>query len=383
MKNDLLSKKSTSILKDYKRIVIKIGSALLVDKKSGLKTKWLNSLICDVATLKNQGHEVLIVSSGSIALGRGILGLKQGRLKLEESQASASVGQISLASSYLEALAKYNLHGGQILLTLGDTQERRRYLNARATIETLLKLGAVPIINENDSVATSEIRYGDNDRLAARVATMTTSNLLVLLSDIDGLYSEPPNENPNAKFIPEVKSITAEIEAMAGDVGTELSSGGMVTKIEAAKIATSAGTTMVITSGKKLNPITALSNAAKATWFNPSENAVNAKRKWIAGQLEINGQLHLDEGAEKALHIGKSLLPAGIQKVRGQFKRGDIVAIIGAKGLEIARGIVAYDVKEASKIYGHKSAEIEEILGYAGRSEMVHRDDLVLNKKLD
>lgn len=373
-----------STLKNFKRIVIKIGSALLVDQNTGLKIDWLNSLITDIALLKSQGHEVLIVSSGSIALGRAILGLKQGRLKLEESQAAASVGQISLASSYLDALAKHNLVGGQILLTLGDTQERRRYLNARATIETLLKLGAVPIINENDSVATSEIRYGDNDRLAARVATMTTSNLLVLLSDIDGLYSAPPNENPNAKFIPVVKTITSQIEAMAGDVGTELSSGGMVTKIEAGKIATSAGTAMVITSGKKMNPIAALANDEKATWFNPSENPISAKRKWIAGQLEVNGKLFLDEGAIKALHSGKSLLPAGINKVSGDFKRGDIVAIIGTSdneaGIEIARGIVAYDAQEASKIVGHKSSEILDILGHAGRSEMVHRDDLVLSK---
>ncbi|MBL1405287.1 MAG: glutamate 5-kinase [Hyphomicrobiales bacterium] len=373
-----------STLKNFKRIVIKIGSALLVDRKTGLKTSWLNSLITDIALLKRQGHEVLIVSSGSIALGRAILGLKQGRLKLEESQAAASVGQISLASSYLEALAKHNLVGGQILLTLGDTQERRRYLNARATIETLLKLGAVPIINENDSVATSEIRYGDNDRLAARVATMTTSNLLVLLSDIDGLYSAPPNENPNAKFIPVVKTITSQIEAMAGDVGTELSSGGMVTKIEAGKIATSAGTAMVITSGKKMHPIAALANDEKATWFKPSENPISAKRKWIAGQLEVSGKLFLDEGAIKALHSGKSLLPAGINKVSGDFKRGDIVAIIATSdsnvGIEIARGIVAYDAQEACKIVGHKSTEILDILGHTGRSEMVHRDDLVLSK---
>lgn len=377
-----MNQKST--LNKYKRIVIKIGSALLVDQKTGLKTDWLNSLIADIALLKKQGHEVLIVSSGSIALGRGILDLKQGRLKLEESQASASVGQISLASSYLDALAKHDLVGGQILLTLGDTQERRRYLNARATIETLLKIGAVPIINENDSVATSEIRYGDNDRLAARVATMTTSDLLILLSDIDGLYSAPPNEDPNAKFIPVVKSITNEIEAMAGDVGTELSSGGMVTKIEAGKIATSAGTTMVITSGKKMNPITALASDEKATWFSPSENPISAKRKWIAGQLEVSGKLFLDEGAIKALHSGKSLLPAGINKVSGDFKRGDIVAIIGSsgseEGVEIARGIVAYDALEAAKIYGHRSAEIADILGHAGRSEMIHRDDLVLSK---
>lgn len=380
MTQQLDNLKIKSTLKDYKRIVIKIGSALLVDQATGLKTNWLNSLIADIAQLKSQGHEVLIVSSGSIALGRGILGLKQGRLKLEESQASASVGQISLARTYLDALAKHDLVGGQILLTLGDTQERRRYLNARATIETLLKLGAVPIINENDSVATSEIRYGDNDRLAARVATMTTSNLLVLLSDIDGLYSAPPNDDPNAKFIPVVKTITNEIEAMAGDVGTELSSGGMVTKIEAGKIATSAGTTMVITSGKKMNPITALANAEKATWFSPSENPVTAKRKWIAGQLEVSGKLFLDAGAIKALNSGKSLLPAGINKVSGSFKRGDIVAIIGITGNEIARGIVAYDAEEAAEIIGHKSAEIADILGHAGRSEMIHRDDLVLSK---
>ncbi|MFK7902470.1 MAG: glutamate 5-kinase [Nitratireductor sp.] len=364
----------------YKRIVIKIGSALLVDAEHGLKVSWLNSLIEDIAKLKAQGHEILIVSSGSIALGRGILKMKSGILKLEENQAAASVGQTALAATYQDALSKHNLQAGQILLTLGDTEERRRYLNARETISTLLQLGVVPIINENDTVATSEIRYGDNDRLAARVAAMTASNLLILFSDIDGLYTAPPQSDPSAKFVPIVENITPEIEAMAGDTGTQLSSGGMVTKIEAGKIAVTAGTAMVITSGKRTNPIAKLISGEKATWFSPSKSPISEKHKWIAGQLEVTGKVFLDEGADKALHKGSSLLPAGITKIEGTFKRGDIVAVIGFAGTEIARGIIAYDCDDAKQINGHKSSEIMDILGYSRKDEMIHRDDLVLNK---
>ncbi|MGB7287941.1 MAG: glutamate 5-kinase [Salaquimonas sp.] len=367
-------------LAPYKRIVIKIGSSLLVDRETGLKADWLQSLADDVAELAKNGHEILIVSSGAIALGRGLLGLKSGLLKLEESQASAAAGQIALSRAYFEALSKHNIQAGQILLTLSDTEERRRYLNARATIATLLKLNAVPIINENDTVATSEIRYGDNDRLAARVATMMASDLLILLSDIDGLYSAPPKDDPDAKLIEVIESITPEIEAMAGDAGTELSRGGMVTKVEAAKIATVGGTAMVITSGKHQNPISALAKGSLASWFRASGNPATSRKKWIGGQLGVSGELHLDSGAETALQSGKSLLPAGVKSINGNFERGDIVALVNVSGDEIGRGIVAYGSKHAEVICGRQSAEIAQLLGFEGRSEMIHRDDLVLTR---
>lgn len=365
-------------LSGYQRIVIKIGSSLLVDRSTGLKVEWLQSLADDVAALRKAGKDVLIVSSGAIALGRGLLGLKPGALKLEESQAAAATGQISLARAYSEALGVHGLNAGQILLTLSDTEVRRRYLNARATIDTLLKLGAVPIINENDTVATSEIRYGDNDRLAARVATMMAGDLLILLSDIDGLYTAPPNLDPNARLVERIEVITPDIVAMAGDAGTELSRGGMVTKIEAAKIAVAGGTGMVITSGKKLHPVGELAGGAAASWFAPSGNPVTSRKKWIAGQLGVAGELHLDEGAQKALLSGKSLLPAGVRKVIGRFDRGDVVSIHNVDGIEIGRGLVAYDSVQAEKIIGRQSSEIAELLGFQGRSEMIHRDDLAL-----
>lgn len=366
-------------LKPFKRIVIKIGSSLLVDRTSGLKASWLQSLGDDVGALRASGHDVLIVSSGAIALGRGLLGLRPGPLRLEESQASAAAGQIALSRAYVDVLGKHGLQAGQILLTLSDTETRRRYLNARATIDTLLKLGAVPIINENDTVATSEIRYGDNDRLAARVATMMASDLLILFSDIDGLYTAPPNVDPDAKLIDQIDQITPEIEAMAGDAGTELSRGGMVTKIEAGKIATAAGTAMVIASGKPHNPISVLRDGGKSSWFKPNGNPVTSRKKWIAGQLGVGGLLHLDAGAERALRSGKSLLPAGVKQVSGKFDRGDIVGLINVDGVEIGRGLVAYDNRNAEIICGKQSADIARLLGFEGRSEMVHRDDLALN----
>jgi len=377
------SSKDTPSVSSYKRIIIKIGSSLLVDQEDGLKTAWLRSLIDDVAMLRENGHEILIVSSGAIALGRGLLGLKSGALKLEESQASAAAGQVSLSKAYHDALMVHGLQSGQILVTLSDTEERRRYLNARATIETLIRLGAVPIINENDTVATSEIRYGDNDRLAARVATMMACDLLILLSDIDGLYSAPPASDRNARLIERVDVITPEIEAMAGDAGTELSRGGMVTKVDAGKIAVNGGTAMIITSGKTPKPISALISGGKSTWFKPTGNPVTSRKKWIAGQLGVTGKLHLDAGAEKALSLGKSLLPAGVNSVDGEFVRGDIVSLINPLGIEIGRGLVAYDSQQAETICGRQSAEITELLGFVGRSEMVHRDDLVLKPEVE
>lgn len=370
-------------LKDYRRITVKIGSALLVDRKSGLKREWLASLVDDIAALAKHGSDVLVVSSGAIALGRTMLGLKSKALRLEESQAAAAVGQIALAGAWADALATHGLKSGQVLVTLGDTEERRRYLNARATIGTLLKMQAVPVINENDTVATSEIRYGDNDRLAARVATMMGADLLVLLSDIDGLYTAPPAQNPDATFIPFVERITPEIEAMAGAAASELSRGGMRTKIDAGKIATVAGTAMVITSGTRLNPLSAIDHGERATWFAASPTPVRGYKTWIAGNLEPAGRITIDAGAVKALRSGKSLLPAGVTLVSGGFSRGDTVAILDVSGREIARGLVAYDAPDAVRIAGLKTAEIEAALGHEARSAMVHRDDLVMSRGLE
>ena len=361
-----------------KRIVIKIGSALLVDRKSGLKKAWLDAVCEDIANLRKAGVEVLVVSSGAIAMGRTVLDLPSGILKLEESQAAAAVGQIALARAWTESLSFHSIVAGQILLTLGDTEERRRYLNGRETMNQLLKLGAVPIINENDTVATTEIRYGDNDRLAARVATMVGADLLILLSDIDGLYTAPPHLDPDAKLIEEIPAITPEIDAMAGGPASELSRGGMRTKIDAGKIATSAGCAMIIASGKPDHPLALIEAGGRHSWFTASGNPSTARKTWIAGKLQPAGRIRVDEGAEKALFSGKSLLPAGVKELEGDFTRGDTVAIVTMGGTEIARGLSAYDADEARQILGKKSSEIAEILGYAGRSAMVHRDDLVM-----
>ena len=324
------------------------------------------------------GVEVLVVSSGAIALGRTVLGLPKKSLKLEESQAAAAAGQIALAKAYADVLGSHGIKSGQILLTLADTEERRRYLNARATIETLLKLGAVPIINENDTVATTEIRYGDNDRLAARVATMMGADLLILLSDIDGLYTAPPHKNPDAQFLPLVTAITPQIEAMAGAAASELSRGGMKTKLDAGKIANAAGTAMIITSGTRMAPLSAIDHGERATLFEPSRAPVNAWKTWISGNLEPAGKLLVDAGAAKALKSGKSLLPAGVKEIEGQFERGDTVAVLNEDRREIARGLIAYDADDARKIAGHKSDEISSILGYDARAAMIHRNDLVV-----
>lgn len=366
------------VASSYKRIVIKVGSALLVDRETGLNRNWLNSLCSDVHMLRQSGCEVLLVSSGAIALGRKQLGLPKRVLKLEESQAAAATGQILLSRAYSEALGQFDYQAGQILLTLGDTEERRRYINARETISTLLRLGAVPIINENDTVATSEIRYGDNDRLAARVATMVSADLLILLSDIDGFYSGIPGKDQNAKRFDTIEDITPEIEAMAGDAGTELSKGGMITKLEAGKIAMQAGTSMVITSGKPLNPVAALFKGGNATWFKAKETPVTARKKWISGQIEMGGSIVVDEGAARALGEGSSLLPAGVTEVKGEFSRGDVVAIVSTRGEALGCGLVSYDARDARKILGCHSDEIESILGMTSRGVLIHRDNLVL-----
>jgi len=365
-----------------RRVVVKIGSALLVDGGSGrVRSTWLNSLADDVAELTQGERQVVLVSSGAIALGRHLLKLPGGPLQLEQSQAAAAVGQITLARAYQELFKARGLTTAQVLLTLGDTEERRRYLNARRTIHTLLAHGAIPVVNENDTVATSEIRYGDNDRLSARVASMISADCLVLLSDVDGLYTRPPATDPEAQRLDVVREITPEIEAMAGDAGTELSRGGMKTKLEAGRIALAGGTDMVIASGKVLHPLRALGDGAPCTWFLASSDPVTAKKRWIAGQLEPRGALRIDAGAERALLAGKSLLPAGVTHVEGQFDRGDAVIIRGSSGREIGRGLIAYARGEAERIIGHRSSDIAGILGHEGRSELIHRDDMALNRK--
>jgi glutamate 5-kinase len=364
-----------------RRIVVKIGSSLLVDRANGeLKSAWLATLADDVAALVTAGRQVVIVSSGAIALGRHVLGFAKGTLELEKSQAAAAVGQISLAGAYQAVFKARGLAAAQILLTLGDTEERRRYLNARQTIDTLLAERAVPVVNENDTVATAEIRYGDNDRLSARVASMMSADCLVLLSDVDGLYTAPPGSVGDARLIPEVRQITPEIEAMAGGAGNELSRGGMVTKLEAGKIALASGTHMVITSGKVEHPLRALEAGAPCTWLLAPSDPVTARKRWIAGQLEPKGFLEVDAGAERALFSGKSLLPAGVTKVGGAFERGDAVVIRAADGRELGRGLVAYTQEDAARIIGKKTSEIAAILGFAGRAALVHRDDMVLSR---
>jgi len=372
----------TPSLADFRRIVVKVGSSLLVDAEAGrVKQAWLAALAADIAKLHADNRDVLVVSSGAIALGRAVLKLPRGPLRLDDSQAAAAVGQIALARTWTEVLGAHGITAGQILVTLGDTEERRRYLNARNTIGKLLEWRAVPVINENDTVATNEIRYGDNDRLAARVATMASADLLVLLSDIDGLYDAPPGDNSKAKLVPVVERITPDIEAMAGTAVSELSRGGMQTKLEAAKIATTSGIHMLISSGRIEHPLRALTDGARCTWFLTPANPVTSRKRWIAGSLEPKGTLTIDAGAVAALRRGKSLLPAGVIRVDGEFARGDAVIVRGPDGHEVGRGLVAYDAGDADKIRGKSSSDILLILGIAGRSEMIHRDDLVLGRE--
>jgi len=368
----------TPRLDQFRRVVLKVGSSLLVDRSKGrLNHAWLAALAEDIADLHGRGADVLVVSSGAIALGRTVLHLPPGPLRLEESQAAAAVGQIALARIWSEVLAHHGITAGQILVTLADTEERRRYLNARATTLKLLDMRAVPVVNENDTVATIEIRYGDNDRLAARVATMIGADLLVLFSDIDGLYTAPPSSDPSAAHIPLVERITPAIEAMAGGAASELSRGGMRTKIEAGKIAAAGGTHMVIADGRTKNPLRAIREGARCTWFLTPSNPATARKTWIAGVLEPRGTLIVDEGAARALRSGKSLLPVGVQRIEGTFSRGDAVVIRDAHGI-LGRGLVAYDAEDAARIVGRASREIEAVLGYPGRAEMVHRDDMAL-----
>ncbi len=375
MKNTL----NKARIAEAKRIVVKIGSVLLVDDNSGtLHNAWLNSLGKDVAALRDRGHEVILVSSGAIALGRRYLGLKTGELKLEEKQAAAAVGMVRLAQSYQETLNKFDLSVAQILLTLDDSENRRRYLNARSTIMTLLRVGVVPLINENDTIATDEIRFGDNDRLAARVASMVSADLLILLSNINGLYTADPAQDKTAKLVPTVTEITHEIEAMASNTVTSDSSGGMPTKLAAAKQCLGAGCRMIICEGRGMFPLKSLENGGDCTWFIPSGNPQTARKRWISGSLQSLGSVIVDDGAVAALERGRSLLPAGILRIEGTFQRGDAITIMKRDGSEFGRGLIAYSSEDATQIIGHKTGEIEDLLGYRGRDEIIHRDDLVI-----
>ena len=368
-----------SPLASARRIVVKVGSALLVDADSSrVNRAWLVTLVEDLLRLRKRGQQVILVSSGAIGLGRRQLKLTRGPLKLEESQAAAAVGQIRLAHAYKELLEEHGVTVAQVLLTLEDSERRRRYLNARATLETLLQLGALPVINENDTVATAEIRCGDNDRLAARVAQMVGADCLVLLSDVDGLYTADPNTDPDAKFIELVPQITPEIDAMAGKSVSDIGTGGMATKILAARIAVAAGCHMCISAGRYKHPLKRVEEGARCTWFMPNGNAAASRKQWIAGSLRPSGVLVIDAGALSALLDGKSLLPAGVVGARGRFERGDTVGVLAPDGKEVARGLVAYSDGDAARIMGRKSSDIEALLGFRGRDEMIHRDDLVL-----
>jgi len=366
-------------LANARRVVVKIGSALFVDQEKGtLDRAWLEGLCADVAELRRKGTDVIIVSSGAVALGRRELKLDARRARLEESQAAAATGQILLAHAYQEILRGAGITAAQVLLTLDDSERRERYLNASKTLLTLLRLGAVPVINENDTVATQELRYGDNDRLSARVAQMVSADCLVLLSDVDGLYTADPRRNDSARYVDEVTEVTRELLETAGGPGSSHGSGGMRTKLEAARIAIGAGCRMCIATGRVARPISVLLGGGRATWFLPSATPGAARKQWIVGTLKPRGNIRVDAGAERALATGRSLLPAGVTVVEGAFERGDAVSVIAADGRELARGLIAYPADEAVRIAGKRSSEIPEILGYSGGDEMIHRDDLVL-----
>ena len=369
-------------IENAQTLVVKIGSSLLL-KNDALNHKWLAAMADDLARLHASGKSLIVVTSGAVSLGCAALGLARDQMSLEQSQAAAAAGQIELAQGWRAALAEQGLAAAQILLTAEDTEQRRRYLNARQTLTTLLAHGAVPVINENDTVATQELRYGDNDRLAARVAAMVSADCLILLSDIDGLYDADPTQNKQANFIDKVTHIDAHIEAMAGGTGSSHGSGGMVTKLQAAQIAQIAGCHMVLASGRENAPLSALSNGARSTLFMAHDNPHSARAAWIAGGLQPDGALHLDAGAVSALHDGKSLLPVGVTALDGQFERGDCIALLGPNGDEIGRGLSAYASAEAQLMIGLSSAAVQDVLGYRGRDEMVHRDDMVLHAAQD
>lgn len=368
------------LLKNARRLVIKIGSALLVDGTSGnLRAGWLASVIADIATLKRGGVDVIVVSSGAVAMGLAPMGFKKRPARLEDAQAAAAVGQIRLAQAYQARFETHDMVTAQILLTLDDMESRPRYLNARSTINALLAKGAIPVINENDTVATAELRFGDNDRLAARVAQMVGADTLILLSDIDGLYDQDPRVNPEATFLDVVHAITPEVEAMAGPpASTTPGSGGMITKVSAAKIALAGGCSMIIMNGKADHPIARLQAGERGTLFPATADPLDVRKRWIRGMMAPQGTLHIDAGAMSALKKDASLLPAGVKRCVGQFNRGDLIEICGPDGRAIAQGLISYDASDTQKIIGHKSSEVSALLGYAGRAALVHRDDMVL-----
>jgi glutamate 5-kinase len=366
----------TAALTEARRLVVKIGSALIVDDSGEIRQRWLETVADDIAGLRKAGVETIVVTSGAVAIGRRVLGLERSRsLRIGEKQAAAAIGQVRLVEAYRASLARHGIVAAQVLVTPDDTESRRRHLNARATLTALLDMGAVPVINENDTVATAELRFGDNDRLAARVAQMASADTLVLLSDIDGLYTGDPRKNADATHIPEVTELTPEVEAMAGEARPGISTGGMVTKLAAARIAMAAGCRMAIANGHTPHPLSAI---ARATWFVPGANPLTARKRWIAAHLSAAGHVVVDDGAVKALGSGKSLLPAGVTEVAGEFERGDLIAVRAKDGRIIARGLSSYAADEARALAGHHSGLSELILGYRGREELIHRDDLVL-----
>ncbi len=365
-------------LSDYQRLVIKVGSSLLVDAAGRLNREWLATLAQDVSALQQKGHEVLIVSSGAIAIGSAVLGISKARARLPDLQAAAAAGQVQLVHAYQEVLGRHGIAAAQILLTPEDTENRRRFLNARGTLARLMERAVIPIINENDTVATEEIRYGDNDRLAARVAQLVMADALVLLSDVDGFYTADPGKDAGAQHIPVVARITAEMDAMAGETRSDVGSGGMATKVQAARIATHAGCSTIIASGAIEHPLSALQTGARCTVFTAEGTPAAARKQWLAGVLEVRGTMVVDDGAVRALQGGNSLLPVGVVRIAGAFNRGDVVAIAGPDGKELGRGLAEYSASEAGQICGCRSEQIEDKLGYRGRSVMVHRDELVL-----
>lgn len=365
-------------LSDYRRLVIKVGSSLLVHDNGRLDRSWLETLADDISYLTENNHEVLIVSSGAIAIGSAVLGINKRRARLEDLQAAAAAGQVQLVHAYQEVLGEHGISAAQILLTPDDTENRRRFLNARGTLGRLIEQSVVPIINENDTVATEEIRYGDNDRLAARVAQLVMADALILLSDVDGFYTADPGKNPDAEHIPEVAAITPEMLAMAGETRSDIGSGGMATKVQAARIATHAGCSTIIASGAVEYPLHALSAAGRCTLFRAEGTPAAARKQWLAGVLEVRGELRIDDGAAQALRTGNSLLPVGVVEVLGNFRRGDVVTVVGPDGAELGRGLTEYSNTDALRLRGCRSENIEEALGYRGRSVLIHRDELVL-----
>lgn len=365
-----------------KRLVLKIGSSLLVDETTGrVKNTWLNALADDILTARERGQQIVIVTSGAGAIGRRVLGLPAGKIKLPQKQAAAAVGQIRLAHYYQEVLAERGLKVAQVLLTLDDSEDRERYLNARNTLDTLLDLGVIPVINENDTVATGEIKVGDNDRLGARVAQMVSADALIIFSDVEGLYTANPRKDPSATLIPVVEKMTPEIESMADGAGSSVGTGGMATKLMAARLCMEAGCDMAIALGSELHPLTRMEKTGKGTWFLADKSPVSARKAWIGGSIKPRGTLVLDSGAVKALDKGKSLLPAGVKAVRGRFDRGDAVALTDENGVFLGKGLAAYDSNETALIAGRHSDEIESVLGYHGADEIIHRDDLFTEKR--